>query len=179
MSSRYQWIYPALRPLDIGFCHAHTPLGAAIRAFSGGGPYNHAWIATSDHGQMAATEMSAGGCRARSLEHYRGPVDTVPLVIRWDGWADVEAIEEWLATQRRRHAEPRNYGWAAILQPWAWLTSGGPRDRDGTRRMYCSELVARALLMGGITGPRPDGRRAGPAPTRWRRTCSRAGTAGT
>jgi len=152
MSKRYRWIYPALRPLDIGLCHARTPLGAGIRLFSGGGPYNHTWIATSDHGQIAATEMGGGGCRLRSLEHYRGPVDTVPLVIRWEGWRDVEAVEQWLAQLRRRRAEPRNYGWAAILQPWTWLTSGGPRDTDGTRGIYCSELVARALLMGGIAG---------------------------
>jgi hypothetical protein len=141
MSKRYRWIYPALRPLDIGLCHARTPLGAGIRLFSGGGPYNHTWIATSDHGQIAATEMGGGGCRLRSLEHYRGPVDTVPLVIRWDGWASVELVEQWLAQLRRRRAEPRNYGWAAILQPWTWLTSGGPRDTDGTRGIYCSELV--------------------------------------
>lgn len=160
----YRWNYAALRPLDIGFCHARTPLGSVIRLFSGGGLYNHVWLATSAHGQLYATEMGARGCVETSLEHYaQGRVDTVPLVIRWDGWADVEAVEEWLAVQRRRHAEPRNYGWAAILQPWTWVR-GGPIDRDGTRRMYCSELVARAMLLGGTSGTPPEWTTRWPSP---------------
>lgn len=133
--------YPALASMAIGFSHANSMLGAAIRFFRKSN-VNHAFIITQDHGQFFATEETVAGLRENSLETYNGKKDGIIKMYFWKGFEDsekTEAAQTYLAEIRRRNGEDSKYDFNGLFH---FLPVIGRFFKPSKDKQWCSENCA-------------------------------------
>lgn len=140
--------YPGLKVLAIGFTRSNGIFGTAIQFVRGGAKAlknkdfpNHAFLITSDHGQLFATEETPRGLVENSMEKYIKRTDRIVAMYRWVGWREdnTEAAERFLAEIRRRRGEESKYDFIGLLSfvpVFKWFVKPDPK------KQWCSENVA-------------------------------------
>ena len=141
MPMRFTINYQSIPILAIGFTLSSSVIAKAIRLVRGN-ETNHAFIVTSDRGQLFATEETAGGLVERSLERYRKPSNRIVAMYYWSGWDDAtnkNLALDYLAVTRRRALEYSKYDHIGLL---SFLPIFKKFIRPDPKRQWCSENVA-------------------------------------
>lgn len=146
---KYVINYPALPILAITFTRGKNIVSRGIQFFRKGlldkAFPNHAFLITSDHGQLFATEETAGGLAENSLELYTKNRNKIVAMYRWVGFSDTivaETAETYLAEIRRRRTEESRYDFKGLL---SFIPGIKKFFKPDPRRQWCSENVASIL----------------------------------
>lgn len=147
--SDFQLNYRNIPPLAIGFTRSSTLMGKAIQFFRGilkdGGAPNHAFIVTSDHGQLFATEETLSGLEERSMERYTSKKERIVAMYYWLGWDEYDKgniAETFLAEIRRKMGETSKYDFWGLLSFVPVLKKFFKPD---PKRQWCSENCASVM----------------------------------
>jgi hypothetical protein len=141
--------YRTIPILAVGFTRSTSPFSRAIQLFRGilgdkSAP-NHAFLVTSDHGQLFATEETAFGLEERSMERYTKPSDRIVAMYFWRGFDDrtaTNAAQRYLAEIRRRAGEAAKYDFKGLL---SFVPLVNKFVKPDPKRQWCSENCASVM----------------------------------
>jgi hypothetical protein len=140
--------YPKLSPLMIGFTRSESLFAKGIQLFRGiigdkAAP-NHAFIITSDRGQLFATEETLKGLEERSLERYTTKQDRIVCVMKWNGWTEeiIQKAQDYLAEVRRRAEEDSKYDFVGLF---SFVPGFKKLVKPNPKKQWCSENCASIL----------------------------------